>query len=150
MTAGETALAFLKKEATITDNGVGHVTQKNYQNFMAENGVTADMLKTITNVHQELVTGMYLFNNERLVEQVDEAKKAGRNPYTEKVVTSVNIPNGSIVLSTTAAKTYPIPRKPGETVTRTCVGVLDFRQDRMLDKDICAAAEKEMRAQLNL
>lgn len=150
MAIGETGLAFLQKEATVDDRGVSHVTQKKYLEFMAQNGVTLDVIKAHTAAHEELVNGSYLYAADRLKDQVAEAKKAGRNPFTEKASIGINVPNGSIDLTLTAAKVYPLPKKPGETVTRTMVGKLDFRQNRLMDKNICASAEEEMRKQLGL
>lgn len=150
MAVGETGLAFLQKEATVDDRGVSHVTQKKYLEYMAQNGVTSDVVKAYTSAHEELVNGAYLYAAGRLTDQVEEAKKAGRNPFAEKASIGINIPNGSIDLTITAAKTYPIPKKPGETVTRTMVGNLDIRQQRLMDKGICAAAEEEMRKQLGI
>ena len=150
MAIGETGLAFLQKEATVDERGVYHVTQKKYQEYMTASGVTQDVLKAVNDAHSELIAGMYTHTNDRLKEQVAEAVKAGRNPFAEKASIGVNIPGGSIDLSMTAAKTYPIPRKPGESVTRTCVASLDFRQHRLMDKGICAAAEEEMRKQLKI
>ena len=150
MAIGETGLAFLQKEATVDERGTCHVTQKKYLEFMASSGVPLEVIKAVNSAHEELVVGMYQHTNERLKEQVAEAIKAGRNPFAEKASIGVNIPSGSIDFTMTAAKTYPIPRKPGESVTRTCVGNLDFRQNRLMDKTVCAAAEEEMRKQLNI
>ena len=150
MATGETAHAFLQREATVDERGTSHVTQKKYLEFMANNGVTAEVLRAISDSHEELLNGMHMYNSERLKTQVEEAKKAGRNPFAERTAISVNIPNGSINLAMTAAKVYPIPRKPGESVTRTCVCSLDWRQERLLDKTMCANTEAEMAKQLGL
>lgn len=150
MAIGETALDFLKKEATMDERNVGHVTQKKYLEFMGQNGVTKEVLDAVNTAHRELTNGMYMFNNEQLTSQVATAKKEGRDPSREKATLSINIPNGSIVMTTHAAKTYPIPRQPGATVTKTNITQLDFNQNRLMDKQLCASCEEEMRKQLGL
>lgn len=143
------ALEFLKAEATVGENGTAHLTQKNYVAFMAERGVTKEVLEATNAAHQELVNGLYRYNAERLKKAIPEAKKAGQDPYKTKVKTVVNIPQGNITLETQAAKVYPVPNQDTK-VTKTCVSHLTINQERLIDRDMMADMEEQFRKELGI
>lgn len=145
---GATAYDFLQKEATKDERGTFHVTQKKYFELMAANGITRDVIEAVEKAHGGMMNGMYQFNAAQLKDSIAEAKKDGRDPSKEKVRLSINVPNGSITMESAAAKSYPIPREPGKTVTKTMVTTLVINKTRSLDKDLCAATEAEMSKQL--
>ena len=144
--AGENAYEFLCKEATQDERGTYHVTQKNYMSFMAQNGITKDVMEAVDNVHGELYNGMYRFNIEKLKENGDIAVKEGRDPKAERVVTVINCPGGNIRMVSNMAKTYPIPKQPGETVTKPAVSSLEHNRLRLMDKELVSSCEEEIRA----
>ena len=150
MNVGENALRFLQDNVTMDETGTGHVTQKKYIEFMGTMGVTKEVLDVMNAAHGELYNGMYRYNHHALSTSVDEAKKNGTDPTKQKVVLSINVPNGSVTMTTSAAKSYPIPRQPGETITKTMVTSLDIRQVRHFDKELCRSCEDEMRRQLGI
>lgn len=150
MALGETGYEFLKKEATIDDRGSAHVTQKKYMEFMSSNGLTKEIMEAYKNAHAELVNGMYMFNKDQLIEQIDRAKKEGRDPAKEKMSTAVNIPCGNIALESFAKKSYPVPKQPGQTVDKYMVNKLTFTQTRLFDKELCSTTESELQKKLGM
>lgn len=150
MALGEEAHSFLKQETTLDEKNHFHLTQKKYLEFMASRGCPKPVLESVNSGHEELVNGIYRLVNEQLEKQVKEAKKAGRDATKECAGCTVNIPNGSICYEQRAAKTYPIPKEPGKTVTRTCVGSLDINQKRLFDKDMLQDSEAAMKKLLNI
>lgn len=145
----QTAFDFLKKEATVNDHGVSHVTQKNYMDFMAAHGVTKEVIDATTEAHQELINGMYHYVGDRLKERIPEVKKAGEDPMRAKEKIVVNIPNGSISMEMTAAKTFPVPNQDHK-VTKTAVTTLQINQQRLMDKNLCADMEASIKKDLGL
>lgn len=147
---GESALEFLKENCTVNEEGNAHLTQKKYENFMAANGITHEMMEAKANADKELLNGAYLYTNEQLKSKVEAAQKDGRDATKESVSLTIGIPNGSIAMSADASKTYPVPRKPGENITKTNVVRLDIRQSRMLDKEMMMSCEEQMAKLLGL
>lgn len=147
---GENARSFLKEHSTIDENGNAHLSQKAYMDFMAANGVTKEMMDARQEADKELLNGIYLFTTDQLQEKVKKVKEEGGDPSKETVSTTVRIPNGSIDLDLTASKSYPVPRNPGESITKTNVCRLDIRQSRYLDKEMVSSCEADMAKLLGL
>ena len=145
----DTALDFLKKEAVVDERGTAHVTQKKYGEFMESHGVTKEVLESMTTATNDLVNGMYKYNSERLKDKIAEAKKKGDDPQKATVRTVVNIPQGNIQMVSTGAKNYPVPGS-GERITKVNVASLQINQQRMIDKDVIADMEKDIKKQLGL
>lgn len=144
-----TALEFLKGAAVVGDKGVAHVTQKDYMQFMADHGVTKDVIDATNAAHKELVDGMYQFNAEHLKAAIHEIKQAGGDTHKAKFKTVINIPKGNITMESTAAKTYPVPNSP-DKVTKVMVTNLSIDQERFIDKDMIASMEAEFKKDLGL
>lgn len=144
MSYGQDALNFLKENATINEEGNAHVTQKQYTAFMSSKGVTKEALEAKIEADKELLNGCYLFANENLKGKVEAALKNGGDASKETAAVTINIPGGSINMVATAAKTYPVPSKPGESTTKTNVVRLDIKQQRMLEKELCEQCEQQM------
>ena len=150
MALGEEGLSFLEAEATEDEKGNSHVTQKKFLEFMASRGVPKGVIDSYNSASEELINGMYRFVNKKLTEKVKQAKKNGTDPSKESAKITTNIPNGSICVEQKAAKTYPIPKEPGKSVTRPCVTSLDINQKRLFDKDMLAESEESMKKLLGI
>lgn len=145
----ETALDFLKKEATVDERGTAHVTQKKYVEFMEAHGVTKEVLEAHNDATNDLVNGMYQFNSQRLKDHIAKAKKAGEDPQKATVRTVINIPSGNIQMTSTGAKNYPVPGSDTR-VTKVNVTSLQINQQRMINKDLIEDMEREIKKSLGL
>lgn len=141
---GESAKKFLEENVTTDERGNAHLTQKKYQEFMAANGITKEMLDAKAEVDKELINGSYLYASDELAKKVKKAKSDGNDPTKEVMSLSIGIPSGSINMDIIAAKSYPVPRNPGESITKTNVCRLDIRQTRFLEKETVSACEADM------
>lgn len=130
------AYDFIKKEAVVDTKGVSHITQNKYMTYMKSQGLTEELIKSYYNAHSDLVQAADKYNGERLLENIEEAKKAGRDATKEKVVTVINIYKGSLRATTCGLRVRQNPAKPGTTVNKTGTFTVDFNQDRMADKQL--------------
>lgn len=147
---GENAHNFLKENVTIDENGNARLTQKKFMEFMAANGITKEVMDAKSEADKELINGAYRFVNEKLTEKVNKVKEEGGDPSDASVSLAIGIPNGSINMDLTASKNYSAPRNPGETITKTNVCKLNYKQTRFLDKDMTSACEADMAKLLGL
>lgn len=147
---GDNALSFIKENATVDENGNARVTQKKYLEFLEQNGITKEIIESKEEVDKELLNGAYRYTNEQLTSKVEAALKEGKDATKESASLIIAIPSGSINLTADAAKTYPVPRKPGESITKTNVVRLDIKQTKILDKELTESCEAQMAKLLGL
>lgn len=154
MSLGENAKEFLKKESTVDEKGVRHLTQKKYMEFMSSMGATKEVLETVNNATSELINGMYSINTDSVLDQI----KKGEDPLKVKATTVVTVPNGSMRITNTGASIHPIPGQPGKQSVSVNKGTVKIIQDRTLDKEMVQNARNsvvdamtaEMKKQLGL
>lgn len=147
---GQEAFAFLKEKAVENEHGKLVLPSAETMEFYKNHGVTEEHLSAVRKVEEELVNGMYLMNYERLQKRVEDAKTKGTDPMSCSSEIYARTPDGSIHMRTVAARTFPVPHKKGETITKTMVTMLDCRRSSILSKDMAAECEEGMRALLGL
>ena len=146
MAIGDAGYEFIKEHATFDDEKhVTHLTQKNYTQFMKEQGITKEVLEGVNNAHSTLINGMLINNYNKILDQMDAAKKEGRDPRLETHTTSVSTPQGQITDTTYGARTYPVPRDPSSKIEKPFVNKLEIHAHRTIDKEFVVSAEETFR-----
>lgn len=147
MSTNNSALEFLRDNMTQDENGDFHLTQKKYEEYMSSTGVTKDILSAVDSAQRDLVNAMYAVNAEELIKRVEKDKEEGKSQEDiskNDVLFAVNVPDGSIKLTNTASKTYPIPGQKDQYTTKFMVAKLEINQKRKLDADQCRTYEDQV------
>ncbi len=149
MSLGEVGKKFMEDHAREDERGVFHVTQKDYTGYMADQGISKDILDATKVAQQELVNGMYMFGHDKLMGRVDKDIANGGNGRSQKVEMSVNIPDGSINMGITSHRSYPIPNTDNK-IDKVNITNLQYNQSRLLNKDLMKTHESETKKKLGL
>ena len=146
MAIGDAGYEFIKANGTEDEEKhLTHLSQKNYTQFMKEQGVTKEVLSSVNEAHKTLINGMIINNYNKLLDQMDAAKKEGRDPRLETHATSVSTPTGQMVDTSYGARTYPVPRDPSNKIEKPFVNKLEIHGQRTVDKEFLMNAEETFR-----
>lgn len=146
------SLEFFNKEATADgDNGnTFKLSRGSYCDFMAQHGVTKEILDTVDKANSALITGAYQFTTDKLKTAAEAAKKANKDPKDLTVKLTVNTTNGLLKQSTTCTKEYHNPSDLGKPVTKVAVAKTTIRVDSWIDKDVVTEVENGFKKLLGL
>lgn len=154
MAIGDRAYEFLKQlkadnKLTVNDRGVWKVKQHDYLEFMNSCGITEKMVKDRAAADNELITGMYRLNTERLEELVTKTLEEDPNSDCKqlKATTSVVIPYGKLELTNTSAiDCAPGPNRAGEAkITKYNTVRMHYTQLRAIDSQTIKDHEQRIR-----
>lgn len=154
MAIGDRAYEFLKQlkadnKLTINDRGVWKVKQDDYFEFMNSCGITEKMVRDRAAADNELITGMYRLNSERLEELVTKTLEEDPNSDCKqlKVNTTIAIPYGKFEMTNTSAiDCAPGPNRAGEAkITKYNTARLHYTQLRAIDSQTMKDHEQRIR-----
>ena len=147
------AIEFLRQNATKDESGNFHLKQKDWSTFMAEGGITEEVMKAYHDRESELLNAISEVTVDELFARCEAGLKEGKSVEDlkdEAVTFTARIPDGSIKYETKATKTYPIPNEPGKSVTKYLVGKLTVNQNRKIDSATLTSRQDELAKLLGL
>lgn len=137
---GKMFAEYLKKNVSKSEDGKLTLTQKQFQAFKAEQGLTKDIQDKIIELDREISTGVVKYLADELKEDVKALIKDGKKEEAAKASKSIRIamPDGSRKTTVTASREFAAFNS-----TSYCYVTDNYKIDRSLDKDVMKALTKD-------
>lgn len=137
---GKTFAEFLKKNVSKAEDGKLTLTQKAFQQFKVEQGITKDIQEKLIEIDREISTGTVKYLADELKEDVQKLLKEGKKDEAAKASKSIRMamPDGSRKMTVTASREFPAFNS-----VKYCYIDDNYKINRSLDKDVCESLAKE-------
>lgn len=149
---GKEFCKFLEENGKVDEKGKTTLNLKEYREFLASQGLTKEVIEKTAAVEEEVTTGLYRYNAERVTAEVkklvdegkiDEAKKV-------KVETKITTPFGVRNMVTDAYR-YRAPAFGSDKPTESTMVARDkIEESRCFNKELCTQCENEIKKLLGI
>lgn len=144
----ETAYDFVKKNATIDEDGNATLTQKQYETYLSDNGITKQIQQSFTDANRDFYSASYKLTADLLTEKVKKAE--GDDKKKQQASFAVNIPDGKLTFSQDAYREFHSPQDPAKVIPGVVYTRINIKQTRKINRDVIAECEADMKKLLGI
>lgn len=141
-TVGSDFAEYLNKVAKVTDD-TANVSLSDLKGFYKSKGITEAQIAQWSEVQKEISTGVYKYTADKVLDKVEELKKAGKKDEAEnyRFNTKMNIPGGIQKFTVKAVTSSASPQDRSKTVTHYGTFRDVIKLSRSIDKTVTADYE---------